>query len=140
MKVASQCCRINLFTNFCRDGAKGTPCCGVRDCNIFCCNCSEGGCRDGDHTVFKHYWNKLVSHVRGSRYARNIHDNSLSREQDEHEHDKNKDGFYDINEAHNILLSGSCGNYTEKVSHFAEKFNQMDKDNDGKLSYEEING
>ncbi len=28
----------------CNDGTRGTPCCGVGRCNIFCCNC-DGGCR-----------------------------------------------------------------------------------------------
>ncbi|CAL8141063.1 unnamed protein product [Orchesella dallaii] len=131
-KISSQCCRINLLTNLCQDGVKGTPCCGVKSCNIFCCNCSDEGCRVGDHSVWRHYWNKAVSYVRGNRSLRSI--------QGDDEHDKNKDGFYDFTEAYNLLLSGTCGNYTDNVARFPKEFKRMDKNHDGKLSYDEING
>ncbi|KAK4036054.1 hypothetical protein OUZ56_028125 [Daphnia magna] len=35
---------------FCRDGTRGTPCCGKGRCNIFCRNCN-GGCRRGKTDV-----------------------------------------------------------------------------------------
>ncbi|KAI9551472.1 hypothetical protein GHT06_021805 [Daphnia sinensis] len=31
---------------YCKDGTRGTPCCGYGRCNIFCRNC-DGGCRTG---------------------------------------------------------------------------------------------
>lgn len=31
---------------YCRDGTRGTPCCGYGRCNVFCRNCN-GGCREG---------------------------------------------------------------------------------------------
>ncbi|CAL8128824.1 unnamed protein product [Orchesella dallaii] len=101
----------------CGDGTDPSPCCGYHACNIFCCNCSDGGCR-------------------GRRSARDV--NAVQHV--EHEHDKNKDGFYEKHEVHNRLLSGACGNYSEKVGKWETEFERMDKDKDGKLSYEEING
>nr|CAH0110888.1 unnamed protein product [Daphnia galeata] len=67
VQVDAECCVMNpplgsdhpgavlqpspaLITNLlyggdsCNDGTRGTPCCGVGSCNIFCCNC-DGGCR-----------------------------------------------------------------------------------------------
>ncbi|CAL8132646.1 unnamed protein product [Orchesella dallaii] len=120
-QVAGQCCRSTRVNRFgggiCADGTRSTPCCGHRSCNIFCCNCSDGGCR-------------------GRRWARDVAGGHV----EEHEHDKNKDGFYDKHEVHNLILSGTCGNYTEKVGKWEIEFRRMDKDKDGKLSYEEING
>ncbi|CAL8132630.1 unnamed protein product [Orchesella dallaii] len=126
-QVVGQCCRTSPRVDFvsgsrwrtggCADGTDGTPCCGHRSCNIFCCNCSDGGCR-------------------GRRWARDLN----ARHLEEHEHDKNKDGFYDKKEVHSLILSGTCGNSTEKAGIWEAEFHRMDKDKDGKLSYEEING
>ncbi|CAL8143437.1 unnamed protein product [Orchesella dallaii] len=102
----------------CHDNTWPTPCCAYKACNFFCCNCSDGGCR------------------RGKRSIRDVND----VQQEEHAHDKNKDGFYEKYEVHNLVLSGSCGNYSEKVGEWETEFHRMDKDKDGKLSYEEING
>ncbi|CAL8132640.1 unnamed protein product [Orchesella dallaii] len=116
-QVSGQCCRSRganiLNPGSCRDGTRGTPCCGYSRCNFFCCDCGEGGCR-------------------GKRWARDAADT--------HKHDKNKDGFYDKIEIYNLIRSGTCGNYTEKVGTWEAEFRRMDKDKDGKLSYEEING
>ncbi|CAL8132602.1 unnamed protein product [Orchesella dallaii] len=120
-EVAGQCCNsvyhIWSRRHLCGDNTRPTPCCGYRSCNIFCCNCSDGGCR-------------------GRRWVRDVN----TVQQEEHEHDKNKDGFYEKHEIHNLLLSGTCGNYSEKVGKWETEFQRMDKDKDGKLSYEEING
>ncbi|KAF2142729.1 uncharacterized protein K452DRAFT_297275 [Aplosporella prunicola CBS 121167] len=40
--AAGPCC--NSKNGNCGDGTRGTPCCGYRTCNIFCCDCG-GGCR-----------------------------------------------------------------------------------------------
>ncbi|CAL8128821.1 unnamed protein product [Orchesella dallaii] len=126
-RVCGQCCGGTgaSYSNYyyssrkvCGDGTDPTPCCGYKSCNIFCCNCSDGGCR------------------RGRRSARDVN----AVQQGEHVHDKNKDGFYEKHEVHNRLLSGACGNYSEKVGKWETEFERMDKDKDGKLSYEEING
>jgi len=83
---------------------------------MFCCNCA-GGCRKAPDFSKKHKrWEP----------------------EEEHSFDKNNDGFYDIEEAHERLRSGSCGNYTEKIARFAGEFDRMDKNKDGMLSYEEI--
>jgi len=58
----------------------------------------------------------------------------------EHFHDENQDGFYNIEEAHELIRSGDCGNYEDKTGKFAAEFDRMDKNKDRKLSYEEING
>ncbi|CAL8132628.1 unnamed protein product [Orchesella dallaii] len=102
----------------CGDGTEPTPCCGLRACNFFCCNCSDGGCRG----------KRWIRDVRGAQDTR------------EHEHDVNKDGFYDKKEIHILLLSGGCGNYTEKKGKWEIEFHRLDENKDGKLSYEEING
>ncbi|CAL8132632.1 unnamed protein product [Orchesella dallaii] len=118
-RVSGQCCRstgVKWGRGVCGDDTRPSPCCGRRACNFFCCNCSDGGCR-------------------GRRWARDVN----AVQQGEHEHDKNKDGFYEKHEVHNLLLSGSCGNYSEKVGKWETEFQRMDKDKDGKLSYEEIN-
>ncbi|CAL8132634.1 unnamed protein product [Orchesella dallaii] len=128
-RVSGQCCRssirfqlrgtgVQVGKGLCGDNTSPTPCCGYRPCNIFCCNCSDGGCRRS-----------------GRRRGRDVN----AVQQGEHEHDKNKDGFYEKHEVHNLLLSGSCGNYSEKVGKWETEFQRMDKDKDGKLSYEEIN-
>ncbi|CAL8132626.1 unnamed protein product [Orchesella dallaii] len=115
-QASAQCCSGVFFrfglTHTRPDNTSPTPCCGHGRCNFFCCSC-DGGCR-------------------GKRWIRDV--------SQEHLHDTNQDGFYDIVEAHNRLLSGACGNYTEKVGQLAAEFDKMDKDKDGKLSYEEING
>ncbi|CAL8132636.1 unnamed protein product [Orchesella dallaii] len=120
-RVSSQCCHSQHSRahgrRICPDSTVPTPCCGYRSCNIFCCNCSDGGCR-------------------GRRWIRDVN----TVQQGEHEHDKNKDGFYEKHEIHNLLLSGTCGNYSENVGKWETEFQRMDKDKDGKLSYEEING
>ncbi|CAL8132644.1 unnamed protein product [Orchesella dallaii] len=92
--------------------------CGYNPCNFFCCNCSDGGCR-------------------GKRWIRDV---GGPQHSEEHEHDVNQDGFYDMEEVHNRILSGGCGNYSEKAGTWKAEFQRMDKDKDGKLSYEEING
>ncbi|CAL8141057.1 unnamed protein product [Orchesella dallaii] len=119
-QVESQCCHASFGRRRCADGKRGTPCCGKESCNIFCCNC--GSCRSG-------------------KSKRDVEDNIVSQTGDrEHLHDLNKDGFYDLLEARQLLRSGACGNYSEKVGKFPSEFDRMDKDKDGKLSYEEING
>jgi len=126
-QVSGQCCKATICDGctwgFCGDGTNPTPCCGYNGCNIFCCNCSDGGCR-GKRSGGPERWIREV----GTEHP------------DEHAHDTNKDGFYDMEEVHNRLLSGSCGNYTEKMDKWKSEFERMDKDQDGKLSYEEING
>ncbi|CAG2196617.1 unnamed protein product [Mytilus edulis] len=36
--VSGDCCR-KPFRDHCRDCTPGTPCCGIKKCNIFCCGC-----------------------------------------------------------------------------------------------------
>lgn len=40
---ADSCCQANDGGN-CADGTVGTPCCGYKSCDIFCCDCG-GNCR-----------------------------------------------------------------------------------------------
>ncbi|CAL8132638.1 unnamed protein product [Orchesella dallaii] len=119
--VSGRCCRRTLQRHgrpsLCHDQSWPTPCCGVNTCNIFCCNCGDSGCR-------------------GKRWARDLNTQDL----EEHEHDENKDGFYDKKEIQSLILSGPCGNSTENSGKWESEFHRMDKDKDGKLSYEEING
>ncbi len=43
VQINAECCDT-VSKSGCADGTLGTPCCGVGNCNIFCCRC-EGGCR-----------------------------------------------------------------------------------------------
>ncbi|CAL8141059.1 unnamed protein product [Orchesella dallaii] len=133
-RASAQCCRGSPFSSRCRDGSLSTPCCGIKSCNFFCCNCSDGGCREGDFWDLEKEYRRFVNgNPFGGRRKRAI-------QIEGHYHDSNSDGFYDVKEAHQLLLSGACGNYTEKVGELAGEFARLDKNKDGKLSYDEING
>ncbi|CAL8123075.1 unnamed protein product [Orchesella dallaii] len=107
-------CCPSLF-GFCGDGSGGTPCCGRSPCNFWCCNC--GRC-----------------HGRRKRDVSGVLEPTGFQRMD-----KDGNGHVDKEEAHLHLLSGGCGNYTEKVVDFEHNFKKYDKDGDGKLSYAEIN-
>ncbi|ODM91731.1 hypothetical protein Ocin01_14949 [Orchesella cincta] len=144
-QVAGDCCNSDDDSR-CRDHTAATPCCGYGKCNMFCCNCRCRGRRSEAAEDDEYYGDRRRRQSRGPSevdyvipaYNRRKRDAPVEIEQ--HKHDANKDGFYDILEAHRLLESGSCGNYTEKIGQFAGEFYRMDKDKDGKLSYEEING
>ncbi|CAG7734546.1 unnamed protein product [Allacma fusca] len=112
-QVASECCEL-AWKEECDDYEMGTPCCGVGSCNMFCCNC-EGGCRTWDP-------NKMYKRQATSTDPYDKH-RSL---------DINGDG--DVDEAD--------ATYYVRQSRQTEgfEFSAYDKDGNGVLSPEEIDG
>lgn len=39
----------------CADGTSGTPCCGYKKCNIFCCACGGKKCRGGKRELLSSF-------------------------------------------------------------------------------------
>ena len=63
-RVSSVCCNSKT-PGVCDDDTWGTPCCGYRKCNIFCCAC-KGGCRSKKR-VFEDMLTQFVDDAKESR-------------------------------------------------------------------------
>lgn len=125
--VLSECCviehdcvliRSNLRCSRCADKTLGTPCCGYLGCNIFCCNCG-GGCRKAEGIE------SILSSSSDSTKPLEIHD-------------KDGDGFLNVQEINQMLSNRSCGNFTGNLEDAKMLLVRFDRNGDGKLSYEEI--
>jgi hypothetical protein len=122
--VEGKCCGKNLLefiatrwgTGNCEDGSWGDPCCGVGDCNIFCCNC-DNGCR-GDRR--KRFFSSVGT------------DGSSNEEETFQTMDEDGDGRVTEEEAINFMEKMGLG----RLKHTS--FLTYDKNNDGFLSLEEI--
>lgn len=124
-QVSSACCHNTKETptdRLCADGTSATPCCGVGACNLFCCACARG-CRKES----------------SSRVKRSV-DVAVKETGHFERFDGNSDGHLDLHESFHMFITGGCdGNITGDAYDFKPIFFKFDKDNNGKLSWDEIN-
>ncbi|XP_062131767.1 uncharacterized protein LOC133842608 isoform X1 [Drosophila sulfurigaster albostrigata] len=71
------CCRHE--DGWCKDGTFATPCCGINQCNMFCCNCR---CRSG--------WRSRNSHGEDSQRSSRRHDHRHTHDRDHHHKHKGR--------------------------------------------------
>lgn len=109
---------------YCGDGTLATPYCGYGPCNIFGCNC-DGGCRSAP--------GKPASSSNETNSQKKEHDRIVA-------YSKSNDEQLDLDEAYELAQSISNGpKYNVTVAEFTTLFEKADKDNNGKLSFDEIN-
>lgn len=108
------CCDRSNAIGFCLDQEFVGPllCCGKGPCNIFCCNC-DNGCRPIGPN-------------------RRIESTTMLAE-----FDLDNDGHFSRDEARTYVLSINGGNETMIVD-LEKNFVDLDKNGDGKLSFDEI--
>lgn len=56
--------RAECETSLCGNLLKPTPCCGVGNCNIFCCNCNNGCLGEPGKTVVEELKERYVGELR----------------------------------------------------------------------------
>ncbi|XP_035713097.1 uncharacterized protein LOC118437814 [Folsomia candida] len=127
----------------CDDGSLGDICCGVGQCNFFCCAC-DGGCIMGNPTNIppgpppgiavptgrkKRWTGGLPVPRKGTMYPREDSFRIM---------DLDGDGQISWSEAYQILMTGRIGDPILKMSFVPSEFNRLDLNRDGYLSRWEI--
>lgn len=120
--VSTECCDSN-DRSICGDGTKGTPCCGYRRCNLFCCNCDKD--KHGHVCRFR----------RGFRVGEDS-DNKSESSEIIMKGDLNNDNRLSLDEAEIYLDHNSRMNKTH--NEIFSELKALDLNNDGYLSPEEI--